>query len=115
MGHPQVLVPKVWTKAQLVDAQAAPVGPARAQLAGSHILDLAAVGKAILLCDFCNPKFVPKGVGYVKWWGHGPVTGQCDGCRQFSVYAHAFIPEQLKAQVGEFTTGKRPRGRWAKD
>ena len=112
MGHPQVLVKREWTKAQVALDSAAPVGPSPRQLAGSHILDLAACGKMILLCDFCNPKFVPKGVGYVRWWDT-PIVGTCDGCREFSRYAHGFIPEPLHSQVGAYGRGKRPRsGRW---
>jgi len=94
---------------------AAPVGPSSRQLAGSHILDLAAIGSLILLCDFCNPKFVPRGVHYVRWHREGPVNGQCDGCRQHANYAHAFIPEPLESAVGQFGLGRRPRrGRWSR-
>lgn len=112
MGHAQVLVPQVWSKRDVAESYLAPVGPSSGSLAGSHILDLAAQGKMILLCDFCKPKFVPKGVGYVRWWD-APLMGFCDGCRQTSRYAHGFIPEPLHSQVGAYGVGKRPaRGRW---
>ena len=113
MGHPQVLVPQVWTRRDIAESALAPVGPASGHLAGGHILDLASQQKMIVLCDYCNPKFVPKGVGYRKWWrDRGPIRGVCDGCRQVAVYAHGFIPEALESAVGEAGVGRRSRGRW---
>ena len=113
MADPQILVPRTYTRQEMALTNAAPVGPSSRQLAGSHILDLAAIGSLIILCDFCNPKFVPKGVGYRRWYRQGPVNGQCDGCRQHSWYAHAFIPETLESAVGQFGVGPRRRGRWS--
>mgnify|MGYP001596414550 FL=1 len=114
MAHPQILVPREYTKSEMAANQAARVGPASGQLAGSHILDLCANGMMVLLCDFCNPKFVPKGVHYVRWWPQQPLRGTCDGCAQLSHYAHGFIPESLHGAVGSASVGRRTRGRAAR-
>ncbi len=116
MADPQILVPRAYTRAERADTNAARVGPGSGHLAGGHILDLAAIGSMILLCDFCDPKFVPKGVGYVRWHPEGPCTGFCDGCRQHSNYAHAFIPETLESAVGVYGRGRNRarRGRWSR-
>lgn len=113
MAHAQILVPRDYTRREIAETQQARVGPGRAQLAGSHILDLCAVGAMVLLCDCCNPKFVPKGVHYVRWWPQQPLRGQCDGCAQQSHYAHGFIPETLHGLVGSASLGRRTRGRAA--
>lgn len=114
MAHAQILVPREYTRAEMAETHLARVGPGRAQLAGSHILDLCAVGHFVLLCDFCDAKFVPKGVHYVRWWPQQPLRGRCDGCAQDSHYAHGFIPETLHALVGSASTGRRTRGRAAR-
>ncbi len=114
MGHAQVLVPREYSKQELAANQAARVGPGPGQLAGSHILDLCAQGMMVLLCDDCNPKFVPRGVNYRKWWPQQPIRGFCDGCKRLSHYAHGFIPEALHAQVGSASVGRRTRGRAAR-
>jgi len=114
MSHdPQILVKREYTRREIADAQSAPVGPASGHLAGGHVLDLAALGKLILLCDFCDEKFVPKGVGYVRWNPDNYCVGQCDGCKQFYPYSHAFIPEVMQSAVGKAYRQPRRRGRWS--
>ena len=72
-----------WTGRNLLKASEAPGKPAR-RLAGGWVSDLAALGKAILLCDFCAHKFDPRKYGYERKQavpGHAFVMGRCDGCR----------------------------------
>jgi hypothetical protein len=113
VANPLNLVPRAFTPAEIADSYQARSGPAPRQLSGSHVLDLAAVGKFILLCRDCNPKFVPKGVGYIRWHRRGYVTGLCDGCAQFEPYGHAFIPEPLESAVGMYRDRPPRRGRWS--
>jgi hypothetical protein len=114
VGHPQVLVPRDYTRPEMAQAASARVGPGPGRLAGTHVLDLCAVGAMVLLCDSCNPKFVPKGVAYVRWWPQQPLRGRCDGCAQESHYAHGFLPETLHGAVGSASLGRRTRGRAAR-
>ena len=54
------------------------------RLAGGWVADLAALGKAIVLCGFCARKFRPETMGYRKRRlapGHDGVIGDCDGCK----------------------------------
>jgi len=61
-------------------------GTPRRMLPGSWLSDLAALGKAIVLCDMCARKWNPAGVGYVskRLWPGAPdyVVGDCDSCGQ---------------------------------
>ncbi len=56
------------------------------RLAGGWISDLAALGKAVILCESCKRKWKPAKVGYVpkRLWPGAPdhVVGDCDGCGQ---------------------------------
>ena len=74
------------SKIKRVRSAKAPGRPPR-RLAGGWVADLAALGKAIVLCDFCVRKFNPKGHGYearrvVPYLRH--VIGDCDGCKRLS-------------------------------
>lgn len=51
--------------------------------AGSWLADLAALEKAITLCDSCVRKWNPASYGYVAkdlWPGQKFVLGECDAC-----------------------------------
>lgn len=50
---------------------------------GSHISDLVALEKSILLCSFCQPKFEPAKHGYtmaVRPPFHNGAWSDCDAC-----------------------------------
>ena len=59
-------------------------GTPRGMLSGSWISDLAALKKAIVLCDMCARKWNPAKAGYVskRLWPGAPdhVVGDCDSC-----------------------------------
>ncbi len=64
-------------------------GNHRGRTAGSYVLDLADLKKAIVLCDQCRRKFNAR--GYVAHKTIPRVTGQCDACKLIGVnnmYVH---------------------------
>ena len=91
-----VLILKSPTRADRLKNSIGQRGAPKRMLAGSWISDLAALGKAIVLCDWCKRKFNPKSVGYVAkalWPGQNFVMGDCDGCgRQCQGTLH--VPER---------------------
>ena len=104
-----VLVKREWTPRDLADATAAPVGPKR-KLAGTHIDDLVALNKLILICEYCTHKFAPKARNYEFW---GPSRGLCDGCGGHTLHGRAFISETFHTQSGIYRSTPPRRGRWA--
>ena len=69
------------------------IGPGRAsgRLAGGHVTDLAALGKAISLCGTCQSKFAAANYDYVTKRNIPFVRGRCDGCQQHSERARLFL------------------------
>ena len=66
---------------------------------GSFISDLAALGKAIMLCDMCVKKWDRRKARYDPqslWPGQRWAQGDCDGCKKIT-RIYLFLPE-----------GKRP-------
>jgi len=61
------------------------------QLAGVRVHDLAALGKAILLCDDCTPKFNAAPVGYATNVKMPRARGQCDGCLNYTPAGVLFL------------------------
>ena len=63
-------------------------GRASGTLAGGWVSDLAALGKCIMLCDACHPKWNYSAVGYYRVNRPVPasdhVMGSCDGCKEFT-------------------------------
>jgi hypothetical protein len=63
-------------------------------VAGSHIADMAHLGKAITLCKYtCERKFDAKKYDYIKATLHpfsDGVIADCDGCRSKMVPANLF-------------------------
>jgi len=72
-------------------------GTPRRMLPGSWISDLAALGKAIVLCVNCAQKWQPAKVGYVskRLWPGAPdhVIGDCDSCGQMC-RGTLYLPER---------------------
>lgn len=72
-------------------------GRSRGRLAGGWVADLAALGKAIVLCDWCVRKFDPKAHGYearrvVPYLKY--VIGDCDGCKRPNQQATMFLRKE---------------------
>ena len=59
-------------------------GRREGRLAGGYVDDLATLGKAILLCNGCSPKFNPKQYGYVIPYRFPRARGACDGCKEYA-------------------------------
>ena len=58
-------------------------GPGKGRLAGGWIADMAALKKAVLLCDFCVRRWAPRNYGYRRrnlWPGQSFAFARCDGC-----------------------------------
>ena len=60
---------------------------------GSYIDDLAALKKAIVLCDGCVRRFNHVKHGYYRQREFPFVRGSCDACKQHSERASLFIHE----------------------
>lgn len=58
-------------------------GAPRRGTAGGHIADLAELGKAIVLCGSCRPKFDALRYNYVTKRNIPFVVGRCDGCKEY--------------------------------
>ncbi len=89
-----ILIAKKYTKfdhVKRVEAQ----GRKRGKPVGSHVIDLADLKKAIVLCVGCVSGFNPKRHHYVQHKTIPYVQGQCDACREFSPRAAMFVHETL--------------------
>ena len=69
------------------------------KLAGTEVLDLAALQKSLVLCRLCRMKFDHKRHRYIKTTRWGWVGGKCDGCRETSMLNHFYVHESLENQV----------------
>lgn len=81
---------KPWTEQRIARESEDPGRSART-LAGSHIADLAALKKAIILCDGCARKQGAAPNGYVTNSRIPFCGGKCDGCREIGMDRRLFI------------------------
>lgn len=65
---------------------------------GSHVVDLADLKKAILLCDACLKGFSPKRHNYFAYRPNQYARGNCDVCRNFSNRILTFLHESLRSR-----------------
>lgn len=79
-----------WSKLERA-AHFAHTGRRPGTLAGSYVSDLAALGKAIVLCLSCATKFNAERVGYSTSEKIPVCRGRCDGCKRFSNNARLFM------------------------
>ena len=91
-----------------LEAGGKPVG----RLAGGWVDDFAALRKAIMLCEFCSPRFNAKQNKYAVWRRDIYAIAKCDGCNQTSRHIKTYIHESTVPDVGE--EPRRRRGRWSK-
>lgn len=64
---------------------------------GSYIDDRVALGKSIVLCWRCRPRFDARAHEY-RSPGWGGVEGQCDACKEHGVH-EIFLHESSHGQV----------------
>lgn len=108
-----VLVPRPYSRAEIARSYEAPGRPWQ-RVAGGWIADNVGAQKAILLCDFCAPKFNPRANGYEVLWRHLPPSrGDCLGCKTFTVHGRLYIPQSLHDAVATDAHPRR-RGRWGR-
>lgn len=68
---------------------------------GSHIYDLVALRKAIVLCHIrCRARFDHKKADYYMDRRFPYVTGRCDGCRQIAIQAALYIHSSFLGDPG---------------
>ena len=107
----QILVRKQWSEKALRQSREDP-GRKSGSVAGSYIADLCALGKSVILCDFCSPSFNPRRAGYEQWRRDLLVRGRCDDCKEQFPGGHGrmFVPEALHVAVNdEWGRGRRGR------
>ena len=78
---------------------AARSGAPKGRLGGGWLADLAALEKAIVLCDFCVRKWNPHAYEYERrdpFPGQRYVKGPCDGCGQFAYQAELHLHKRSK-------------------
>ena len=99
---PTILTPTQWTTLDKINAMAYG-GKRRGTPAGTHVTDLSALKKTIVLCGGCQSKFDWRRHGYYSVWRyeHQPVLGQCDGCRGMisGNDGRLFLHESSRAQA----------------
>jgi hypothetical protein len=69
------------------------------KLAGTEVLDLAALMKSLVLCRLCRMKFDHKRHGYIRTTRWGWVGGKCDGCAEMSMQNYFYVHEKLENEV----------------
>jgi len=90
----EILIPKKYTRIDhMRNAEAQ--GRKRGKPVGSHVIDLADLKKAIVLCPMCVRGFDVKKHHYVQHRTIPYVQGQCDACRNHSTRAFMFVHETL--------------------
>jgi hypothetical protein len=90
----EILIPKKYTKfdhVKRVESQ----GRKRGKPIGSHIIDLADLRKAIVLCPMCLSGFNAKKHHYIQHRTIPFVQGQCDACRNQVPRAAMFVHESI--------------------
>lgn len=60
---------------------------------GSHIDNLRALTKCIMLCTLCEHKFDAKRARYRRKQFLSGLIGECDGCGEKAIHCAAFVPE----------------------
>ena len=61
------------------------------RLPGGHVIDLADLKKAIVLCGDCKPKFNAARAEYITKVNLPFVQGRCDGCDRFTPRGHLLV------------------------
>ena len=56
------------------------IGRRQGQTSGTHLDNLAQLGKCIVLCMMCEPKFNRRVYAYERAADLPVVRGECDGC-----------------------------------
>lgn len=88
-----VIVKRAWGLRDYLKSLEDP-GRKKGKPVGSYIDDLAALRKAIVLCDFCVKGFNAKHYRYHRQTEYPYVRGNCDACRRHSDRASLFMPEE---------------------
>lgn len=81
---------KPWTDQRMV-LEAEHQGRNARVTAGSHIADLVALKKTILLCHKCSPKFGSAKSGYVTSKNIPFAGARCDGCKEMGMDRRVFL------------------------
>lgn len=106
-------IPTMVTPAQR-HQQARFTGRRRGQSSGTHIDNLVALRKTVILCDTCQHRFDWKRHGYysVKRYERRPAHGECDGCKadiHGDEFGAVFFPDEAREEVWVAKQEQRPR------
>lgn len=61
-------------------------GRREGKLHGSHVADIVALRKALILCQMCSPKFDAPRNHYHRARRWGTVQGTCDACKEVGLH-----------------------------
>lgn len=86
--------PQHWTPRRRLEAGAAQ-GRRPGRLPGGHVMDLAELFKAIILCPDCVGKFPAARCGYVQKRNLPVVRGRCDGCSGYTPQGTLLVHHQM--------------------
>lgn len=101
-----VHVPREFTKQEITASMEAPdktVG----RTAGSWVHDLCSLRKVVTLCSFCQHKFNPGRLGYVKEKEFPVVQAKCDGCNTFDPKCAAYFWAETYTEVRSTAAERR--------
>ncbi len=112
MSSPTIIVPKKWTPKMLTHV-ASEGGRRYGKPHGSHVDDLAALRRAIVLCGQCHFRFDWKRHGYysVKKYESTLVRGKCFACTLFCEDGRLFIHEDHRPKAWTTVDERKKLGR----
>lgn len=94
----EIRVKREFTNQEVAKAMEAP-GMTVGRVSGGWIHDLCALHKVVTLCSFCQPKFNPGRLGYIREKEFPIVQADCDGCKTFSPKCAAYFWEETYFDV----------------
>lgn len=102
----EILVKREYSQAEITAAQEAP-NKTVGRTAGSWVHDLCALRKVITLCSFCQHKFNPGRLGYMKEKEFPIVQAKCDGCSTFDPKCAAYFFAETYHEVRSTAAERR--------
>ncbi len=95
-----ILIKKDFTAAEikLARLQQAQFSPSKHTSSASNVLNMADLGKTVVLCDAHAKKFAAKTKCYIKQTDYPYVMGNCDACKVFT-RCQLYMREDLMKQA----------------
>ena len=102
----EIHVKREFSKQEVTKAMEAP-GKTVGRTAGSWVHDLCALKKVVTLCSFCQHKFNPGRLGYIREKEFPIVQANCDGCSTFDPKCAAYFWEETYFDVRSTAAERR--------